>query len=41
MSLPTPKAADERGRSRGLAYELWLPQSPPPWPGVVILHGAG
>ena len=41
MKLPTPRAADERGRSEGLAYELWLPQSPPPWPGIVILHGAG
>jgi alpha-beta hydrolase superfamily lysophospholipase len=41
MSLPTPKPADERGRSRGLAYELWLPQGAPPWPGVVVLHGAG
>jgi alpha-beta hydrolase superfamily lysophospholipase len=41
MSLPTPRAADERGRSRGLAYELWLPQVPPPWPGVVLVHGAG
>jgi alpha-beta hydrolase superfamily lysophospholipase len=26
---------------RGLAYALWLPQSPPPWPGIVICHGAG
>ncbi len=22
-------------------YMLWLPQSPPPWPGMVIVHGAG
>jgi fermentation-respiration switch protein FrsA (DUF1100 family) len=20
---------------------LWLPESPPPWPGIVIVHGAG
>lgn len=25
----------------GLAYALWLPDDPPPWPGVVIVHGAG
>jgi uncharacterized protein len=24
-----------------LAYALWLPDDPPPWPGVVIVHGAG
>ena len=41
MGHPPPRAASERGTHRGLAYELWLPESPPPWPGVVILHGAG
>jgi fermentation-respiration switch protein FrsA (DUF1100 family) len=41
MRLPTPKASDERGRSEGLAYELWLPQAQPPWPGILVLHGAG
>jgi uncharacterized protein len=25
----------------GRPYELWLPESEPPWPGIVILHGAG
>ena len=25
----------------GRPYLLWLPQSPPPWPGMVIVHGAG
>ena len=25
----------------GLAYALWLPEAAPPWPGVVIVHGAG
>jgi uncharacterized protein len=25
----------------GRPYMLWLPQSPPPWPGMVIVHGAG
>ena len=25
----------------GLAYMLWLPESDPPWPGIVVVHGAG
>jgi uncharacterized protein len=25
----------------GRPYMLWLPDSPPPWPGMVIVHGAG
>jgi alpha-beta hydrolase superfamily lysophospholipase len=25
----------------GRPYELWLPETPPPWPGIVVLHGAG
>ncbi len=29
------------GHSAGLAYSLWLPDDQPPWPGVVIVHGAG
>jgi fermentation-respiration switch protein FrsA (DUF1100 family) len=41
MRLPMPKVSDDRGRSQGLAYELWLPQVPPPWPGILVLHGAG
>jgi uncharacterized protein len=41
MRLPTPRASDERGRSEGLAYELWLPQAQPPWPGILVVHGAG
>jgi uncharacterized protein len=32
---------DRVGRHNGLAYSLWLPQGPPPWPGVVVVHGAG
>jgi uncharacterized protein len=35
------KVADRHGTSEGLAYELWLPESEPPWPAVVVLHGAG
>ena len=41
MGHPPPRAASDRGSHRGLAYELWLPESSPPWPGVLILHGAG
>jgi fermentation-respiration switch protein FrsA (DUF1100 family) len=26
---------------RSLPHALWLPQDPEPWPGVVIVHGAG
>jgi uncharacterized protein len=25
----------------GLAYALSLPNDPPPWPGIVVVHGAG
>ena len=28
------------GHHRGLAYSLWIPDGPPSWPGVVIVHGA-
>lgn len=41
MKLPTPKQPDERGTHKGRPYWLWLPDSPPPWPAMVILHGAG
>lgn len=41
MELPTPRTADRREIHDGLAYELWLPESEPPWPGVVIIPGAG
>lgn len=40
MRLPTPKAADRRGVHEGLPYEVWLPEGEPPWPGMVIVHGA-
>ena len=39
--LPTPRTATSRGRHGPRPYELWLPTDPPPWPGMVILHGAG
>lgn len=40
MRLPTPKGADRRGVHEGRPYELWIPEGDPPWPGMVILHGA-
>ena len=37
MELPS----SEHDFQDGLAYRLWLPKSDPPWPGIVIVHGAG
>ena len=39
--LTPPKAPSEASESDGRPYLLWLPDSPPPWPGMLILHGAG
>lgn len=39
--VQTSKSADERGIHRARPYELWVPADPPPWPAMVILHGAG
>ncbi len=41
MELPTPRAASASGKHEGLAYDLWLPEAPSPWPGMVVIHGAG
>ncbi len=41
MDLPPPRTSTSTGRHEGLAFELWLPETPPPWPGVVVIHGAG
>lgn len=41
MRLPSPRTASERGVHEHRPYELWLPEAPGPWPGIVILHGAG
>ncbi len=41
MRLPTPKSSNRRDVHEGRPYELWLPEADPPWPGMVILHGAG
>ncbi len=41
MRLATPDPPDERGVHGSRPFWLWLPRSEPPWPGMVILHGAG
>lgn len=41
MRLRTPDAPDDRGSHEGRDYWLWIPKSTPPWPAMVILHGAG
>ncbi len=41
MELPAPRAASAAGTDRGIAYDLWLPDTTPPWPGIVVIHGAG
>jgi fermentation-respiration switch protein FrsA (DUF1100 family) len=41
QSLRSPRAPSEMGVHEGRPYMLWLPDSPPPWPGMVIVHGAG
>lgn len=40
MRLPSPITSDRRGVHEGRPYELWLPDVEPPWPGMVIVHGA-
>jgi uncharacterized protein len=39
--LSEPRAPSARGEHGGRPYMLWLPDSPPPWPGMLIVHGAG
>ena len=41
MRLPTAEPPDDTGVHEGRPYWLWVPRSEPPWPGMVILHGAG
>ena len=41
MELPSSAHAVEHDFHDGLAYRTWLPESDPPWPGIVVLHGAG
>ncbi|MEK6271714.1 MAG: alpha/beta hydrolase [Actinomycetota bacterium] len=37
----TVSGPSEIGAHEGRPYMLWLPDSPPPWPAMVIVHGAG
>jgi uncharacterized protein len=39
--MPAPRRPSEAGTHQARPFWLWLPDSPPPWPGMVILHGAG
>lgn len=39
--LATPKPPTETGNEHGRPYLLWLPETSPPWPGMLIVHGAG
>lgn len=44
MERSAPRRPDRKDRHKGLAYALWLPQPQRPsrpWPGLVIVHGAG
>ena len=41
MERSTPRGPDRQGTHNGLAYALWQPGDAPPWPGVVVVHGAG
>jgi uncharacterized protein len=42
QTLASPGPPSERGIHAGRPYLLWLPtRGEPPWPGMVIIHGAG
>jgi uncharacterized protein len=41
VQLPSTARSVEHGFHDGLAYRVWLPETPAPWPGVVVIHGAG
>ncbi|MGH2953054.1 MAG: alpha/beta hydrolase [Solirubrobacterales bacterium] len=42
QTLPSPGKPAERGVHEGRPYLVWLPRKrEPPWPGMVIVHGAG
>jgi uncharacterized protein len=41
MERSAPRGPEREGSDAGLAFALWLPEESPPWPGVVIVHGAG
>lgn len=39
--MPSPRAPSETGELAGRPYMYWAPDRPPPWPAMVIVHGAG
>lgn len=39
--LPIPLPAAEHDFHDGLAFMSWAPDSDPPWPGILVIHGAG
>jgi alpha-beta hydrolase superfamily lysophospholipase len=41
MERSLPQRPDREARDAGLAYAVWLPEDPPPWPAIVVVHGAG
>jgi fermentation-respiration switch protein FrsA (DUF1100 family) len=44
VKVPAPTKPTRTGTHANRPYELWLPDpvaTAPPWPGIVILHGAG
>lgn len=40
-TLPSPEGPSLRGEHDGRPWWLWLPRAEGPWPGMLILHGAG
>ncbi len=40
-TLPSPEAPSVRGEHEGRPYWLWMPAGDGPFPGMLILHGAG
>lgn len=41
MDRSMPRGPDREDTHNGLSYALWLPDDEPPFPGVVVVHGAG
>ncbi len=39
--LAAPRAPSESGELAARPYLLWTPDGPPPWPAMVVVHGAG